>query len=66
MRTIINPKMAGLMAGGADLSQAYNMADAGTAWRSGDFDLFPAGAGQISALIDSVKPVRQIVQEMVA
>jgi len=66
MRTIINPKMAGLMADGADLSRAYRMGDAGKAWRSGDFDLFPAGAGQISALINAVKPVREIVEEMVS
>ena len=65
MRTIINPKMAGLMADGTDLSRAYNMGDAGKAWHSGDFDLFPAGAGQISALIDKVRPVREIVQEMI-
>ncbi len=66
MRTIINPKMAGLMAGGADLSKAYNMGDAGNAWRNGDFDLFPAGAGQISALIHEIRPVREIIQEMVS
>lgn len=66
MRTIINPKLADLMVNGADLTRAYNMGDAGTAWRSGDFDLFPAGAGQISALINAVKPVEEIVQEMVA
>lgn len=66
MRTIINPKMAQLMASGADLSRAYNMADAGQAWRSGDFDLFPAGAGQVSALIKAIRPVKDIVADMVA
>ncbi len=66
MRAIINPKMAELMANGADLGEAYNMADAGRAWRSGDFDLFPAGAGQVSALIRKVRPVKEIVADMVA
>lgn len=66
MRAIINPKMADLMANGADLGEAYNMADAGRAWRSGDFDLFPAGAGQVSALIRKVRPVKEIVADMVA
>jgi len=66
MRTIINPKMADLLADGADLGKAYKMADAGRAWRSGDFDLFPAGAGQVSALIKHVRPVREIVEDMMA
>jgi enoyl-[acyl-carrier protein] reductase II len=65
MRTIINPKLAGLMARGEDLGRAYNMGNAGKAWRSGDFDLFPAGAGQVSALIKQVRPVKEIIAEMV-
>ncbi|WP_054029465.1 NAD(P)H-dependent flavin oxidoreductase [Desulfatitalea tepidiphila] len=66
MRTIVNPKMAGLMAEGADLSKAYQLGDAGKAWRSGDFDLFPAGAGQVSALIKKIRPVKAIIEGMVA
>jgi len=66
MRTIINPKMGELMASGADLTQEYSMSDAGTAWTTGDFDLFPAGAGQISALINKIKPVKDIIEEMVS
>jgi len=66
MRTIINPKMAQLMASGADLTKAYNMLDAGKAWTLGDFDLFPAGGGQISALIKKIKPVKEIIEEMVS
>jgi enoyl-[acyl-carrier protein] reductase II len=65
MSAVINPKLAGLLSAGADLSKAYNMKDAGKAWRSGDFDLFPAGGGQVSALIKAVKPIREIIQEMV-
>jgi len=66
MRTIINPKMGELMVSGADLSQEYNMMNAGEAWRTGNFDLFPAGAGQISALIHEIKPVKDIIEGMVS
>jgi len=66
MRTIINPKMEKLMADDADLTKEYNMGNAGKAWTTGNFDLFPAGAGQISALIKQIKPVKDIIQEMIA
>ena len=66
MRTLLNPKLSQLMASGADLTREYNMANAGKAWRSGDFDLFPAGGGQVSALIREIKPVRSIIEEMVS
>ncbi len=66
MRTIINPKMGELMASGADLSQEYNMGNAGEAWSTGNFDLFPAGGGQISALIKEIKPVKDIIEELVS
>jgi len=36
------------------------------AWGTGKFELFPAGAGQISALIHEIKPVREIIEEMVS
>ena len=42
------------------------MMNAGQAWQKGDFDLFPAGAGQVSALIRRVKPVKEIIEEMVS
>lgn len=66
MRTIINPRLGELMASGADLGREYNMGKAGAAWASGDFDLFPAGGGQISALIDEVNPVKDIIEGLVA
>ena len=66
MRTLINPKLAGLLASRADLTQEYNLTNAGKAWRSGDFDLFPAGGGQVSALIKAIKPVKDIIAEMVS
>lgn len=66
MRTIINDKLSELMASGADLSQVYQMSNMSTAWQSGDFDLFPAGAGQISAFIKEIKPVKEIIEELVS
>jgi enoyl-[acyl-carrier protein] reductase II len=65
MRTIINPKLVKLMATGADLTQEYNMMNAGKAWTTGDFDLYPAGAGQVSALIKEIRPVKDIIESMV-
>jgi enoyl-[acyl-carrier protein] reductase II len=65
MRTIINPKLAKLMATGADLTQEYNMMNASKAWTTGDFDLYPAGAGQVSALIKEIKPVKDIIEGIV-
>ncbi len=66
MRTIINDKLSELMASGADLAQEYQMGNMSKAWRSGDFDLFPAGAGQISALIKEIRPVKEIIEELVS
>jgi enoyl-[acyl-carrier protein] reductase II len=66
MRTIINPRMGELMAAGADLSQEYNLMNAGEAWTTGNFDLYPAGGGQISALIKEIRPVKDIIEGMVS
>ncbi len=66
MRTIINPKLEELMGSGKDISQVYRLMDAHDAWSTGDFDLFPAGAGQISSLIKEIKPVKDIIEEMVS
>lgn len=66
MRTIINKKLAELIASGADLDKEYEVGNAGKAWSIGDFDLFPAGGGQISALIKGIRPVRDIIEDMVS
>ena len=66
MRTIINPKMEELMNSGVDLAKEYGMGAAGKAWARGDFDAFPAGGGQISALIKEIKPVKDIIEGMVS
>jgi enoyl-[acyl-carrier protein] reductase II len=55
-RTIINAKMAELMASGADMTKEYSEGSAG-----GTF-----GAGQGSALIEKIKPVKDIIEEMVS
>jgi enoyl-[acyl-carrier protein] reductase II len=66
MRTIVNEKLKALMGDPkADLMSAYSYMNAGKAWTTGDFDLFPAGAGDVAALIKDVKPVRAIIDEMV-
>lgn len=66
MRTLINPKLERLISSGADLTQEYNLMNARKAWSTGDFDIFPAGGGQISALIKKIRPVKDIIQEMVS
>lgn len=66
MRSIIDSKLGELAESATDLSKVYNLQDAGKAWREGNFELFPAGGGQVSALIDRVKPVKEIIQEMVS
>jgi enoyl-[acyl-carrier protein] reductase II len=67
MRVIPNKKLIDLSADPAcDLSQEYNLMNAPKGWMSGDFDLFPAGAGQAAALIREIKPVKTIIEEMVS
>ena len=66
VRIIINPRLTEKMNdSNIDLSQEYNMMNMGKAWRSGDFDLFPAGGGQVSASITEIKSVKDIIEEMV-
>jgi enoyl-[acyl-carrier protein] reductase II len=67
MRVIINSKLGEKLAyPQAEISKEYNMMNAEQAWTTGDFDLFPAGGGQVSALIKDIKPVREIIEEMVS
>jgi enoyl-[acyl-carrier protein] reductase II len=67
MRVVVNDKVKQKMATqGIDLGQEYNLMNAPAAWGSGNFDLFPAGAGQVSALIKDIKPVKAIIEEMVS
>ena len=67
VRAIINPKLQEMLdTPNADLSREYDFNDAPAAWISGDFDLYPAGGGQVSALIKETRPVRAIIEEMVS
>ena len=36
------------------------------AWNKGDFESFPAGAGQVSALISEIKSMKDIIEEIVS
>lgn len=56
MRTLINDEMRQMVASGADLSKEYKAGDVGKTW----------GGGQISALIKKIKPVKDIIGEMVS
>jgi len=67
IRTLINPKLREKMSdANVDLTKEYSMQNAGKAWTTGDFDLFPAGGGMVSALINEIKPVKAIIEEMVS
>jgi enoyl-[acyl-carrier protein] reductase II len=67
MRVIPNKKLADLSADPSiDLSLEYNLMNAPKGWMSGDFDLFPAGTGQVAALINEIKSVKSIINEMVS
>ena len=67
MRVIMNPKvMEELRNPGVDPANVYNLMNAPEAWTKGNFDLFPAGAGQVSALLKEVKPVRAFIEAMVS
>lgn len=67
MRAIITPElMERLNSPDFDIKSEFQLRNASKAWSSGDFTLVPAGAGQASALIREVKPVEQIINEMVS
>jgi len=67
MRAVLTPALKKQMSEpGFDLTGRYRLEDVPKAWGSGDFDLFPAGAGQVSALIKDILPVREIIAEMVS
>lgn len=66
MRAIITPELRKkLNTPGFDIRSEFKLSNASKAWESADFSLVPAGAGQVSALINSIKPVKEIIDEMV-
>ena len=58
MRVIMHPSF--------DASKNYNLLEAMEGWTTPNFDLFPAGGGQVSALIKEIKPIKEIIEEMVS
>lgn len=67
MRALINPKLREKLSDpNADLSNEYSLSNAGKAWTTGDFDLFPAGGGMVSALLTGSKTLKDIIEEMVS
>jgi enoyl-[acyl-carrier protein] reductase II len=67
MRVIQNPKLREEMNDpDIKLPERYNLFNAPKGWLAGDLDLFPAGAGQVAALIRQIKTVREVIEEMVA
>ena len=66
-RVIITPKLKEAMHNPrVDISTLYDLGNSDKALDSGDFDLFPPGAGQVSALIKEIKPIGEIIREMVS
>lgn len=67
MRVIRNPKLEKEMNDPqVKMSERYSLFDAPKGWLAGDLDLFPAGAGQVAALIREVKTVREVIEELVS
>ncbi len=66
MRAIITPELREkLNSPDFDTRREFRLSNASKAWNSADFDLVPAGAGQISALIHDIKSAKEIIEEMV-
>jgi len=66
-RAILTPGLKKLMEDrNLDIEEALNYGDRVNAWERGDYDNAIAGAGQVSALIRDIKPVKAIVADMVS
>jgi len=66
-RAVITPGIRKLMEDpSVDLAEAMRKMDRVGAWDAGDFDNAIAGGGQVSALIRDIKPVKEIIDEMVS
>lgn len=65
-RVINTPRLKeAIEKGDGDIAGTYDTSRITEAWVQGDFDLFPAGAGQTCALVREIKSVRKIISEMV-
>jgi enoyl-[acyl-carrier protein] reductase II len=66
-RVVVTPKIKEAMQNPeTELTNLFDMKNASKALETGNFDLFPPGAGQVSALIREIKPVGEIIRQMVA
>lgn len=66
-RAVVTPGIRRLMDDpSVDLAEAMKKIDRVGAWDAGDFDNAVAGGGQVSALIREVRPVKEIIDEMVS
>jgi len=66
-RAVITPGIRKLMEDpSVDLEEALQKIDRVGAWDRGDSDNAIAGAGQVSALIKEIKPIQDIIDEMVS
>jgi enoyl-[acyl-carrier protein] reductase II len=66
MRAIMTDEIKNMInSPGFDIKKEFQLKNADKAWNSADFDLVPAGAGQVSALINEVRTVKEIIDEMV-
>lgn len=66
MRAIITPELREkIQSPGFDMRKEFRLANASKAWNSAEFDLVPAGAGEVSALIRDIKSVKEVIEEMV-
>ncbi len=66
MRAIMTPELREkIHSPGFDIKKEFQLKNASKAWNSAEFDLVPAGAGEVSALIKDVKSVKEIIDEMV-
>lgn len=66
MRAIMTPGLREkIHSPGFDIKKEFQLKNASKAWNSAEFDLVPAGAGEVSALINDVKSVKEVIDEMV-
>jgi len=66
-RAVVTPGIRKLIEDpSVNLAEELQKIDRTGAWDRGDFDNAIAGGGQVSALIRDIKPVKEIIDEMVS
>jgi len=67
VRGIITPELKErIEKEGGSRNIKFNFGDLDSAWKKGDFSAAPPGAGEVSALINKIKSVKEIIEEMVS